>query len=116
MLPSRVPCQPGQRLSFGPHRRQRERPRLVRQRQLPHAANKNTYTGFSPPFQYNSFFSFDLSAVKGTIVSAQLVLEEESFFGVDPSETASVWDVSTSTAVLAKGGTTPGVFQDLQSG
>jgi hypothetical protein len=80
------------------------------------AANKNTYTGFSPPFQYNTFFSFDLSGVKGTVVSAQLVLEEESFFGVDASETASVWDVSTSATVLAKSGTTPGVFKDLQSG
>jgi hypothetical protein len=80
------------------------------------AMNKNTFTGFSPPFQYDSFFSFDLSSVSATIVSAQLVLEEESYFGSDASETASVWDVTASAAVLAAGGTQMGVFQDLQSG
>jgi hypothetical protein len=78
--------------------------------------NKNTFTGYSPTTHYNTFFNFDLSAVSGQITAAQLVLEEEAFFGTDMSETASIWDVSTSAALLSSSTQSSAVFQDLQSG
>ena len=85
-----------------------------------HIQNLNTFTGlnaaYSPPRQSNTFFSFDLSAVKGTIVSAELVLEQEHYYSTDPSETASTWDVSASPAILMSTANSLAIFQDLQSG
>ena len=78
--------------------------------------NKNTFTGSDGLAQYNSFFSFDLHGVTGTIVSAQLVLELESFISQDMAETASIWDVSESPAVLANSMQGLAIFSDLQSG
>ena len=78
--------------------------------------NKNTFTGFSSQVRYNSYFNFDLSAVTGKITGAQLVLEEEAFFGPDMSETASIWDVSESASVLSTNTQSTVIFQDLQSG
>jgi hypothetical protein len=80
------------------------------------AVNKNTFTGMSPPSHYNSYFTFDLSGVTGTIVSAQLSLELEHFFGTDMSETASIWDVSASASQVSMSSTSTTIFQDLQSG
>ncbi len=82
-----------------------------------HASNnKNAFTGYSPPAHYNTYFNFDLSAVSGEITAAQLVLEEEAFFGTDMSETASIWDVSASAAALSSSTQSIAIFQDLQSG
>jgi hypothetical protein len=79
---------------------------------------KNTFTGFSLGATYNSFFVFDLVGVSGTILSAQLLLEEENFFGPSAKQTASIWDVSESGAVLALSSPSlrPQIFQDLQTG
>jgi hypothetical protein len=81
------------------------------------ANNKNTFTGFSPPAPtlYNSFFVFDLSSVTRTITGAQLSLEVEHYYGVQMSETTSVWDVTTPAAQVSNGFGVP-IFQDLQSG
>ena len=78
-------------------------------------ANKNTFTGFSPPFTYNTYFLFDLSSVNGKIVSATLVLEEEHYFGSDMSEAASVWDVSN-PATLSSTSQSAAIYSDLQTG
>jgi hypothetical protein len=78
--------------------------------------NKNTLTGFSSGTEYNSYFSFDLSGVTGTVVSAQLALEQQMYYGADASETASIWDVSTNADVLSATSQSIAIFLDLQSG
>jgi hypothetical protein len=79
-------------------------------------ANKNTFTGYSPPFTYNTYFKFDLSSVNGKIVAATLVLEEEHYFGSDMSESASIWDVSTNPNTLSSSGQSAAIYSDLQTG
>jgi len=78
-------------------------------------ANKNTFTGYSPTFTYNSYFKFDLSSVNGKIVAATLILEEEHYFGTDTSEAASIWDASNPAAISSTG-QSPAIYSDLQSG
>ncbi len=84
------------------------------------SVNDNTLTGYySPgnvPTEYNSYFSFDLSSVSGLVVSATLLLELETFYGSDSSETLSVWDVSTPAATLEATGDDTSIFDDLQNG
>jgi hypothetical protein len=80
------------------------------------ATNKNTYTGWLYPNFYNSYFVFDLRGFSAVATSATLVLEMETYFGTDPSESASVWDVTTATDRLEASGRDVAVFDDLASG
>jgi hypothetical protein len=80
------------------------------------AGNDNTYTGDSSGLVHNSYFSFDLSGVNGTVVAVALVLEQESYFGTDESEKVTLWDVKTSAATLEASGPNQDVFHDLQIG
>jgi hypothetical protein len=81
------------------------------------ASNNNTYTGLSGSSEYNSYFIFDLSGISGTtVISAELHLEVENYYGNDPSETVSVWDVSTDWNTLENGTSNVGVFNDLMQG
>ncbi|HTA93166.1 MAG TPA: hypothetical protein VK745_26490 [Polyangiaceae bacterium] len=76
---------------------------------------KNTFTGIAPPTYYNSFFIFDLSAVSGTIISAQLLLTEENFYG-SSKQMVTIWDVSETSGTLSMTNQAPLIYQDLQSG
>lgn len=82
------------------------------------ASNNNTYTGLHlGPRTLNSYFIFDLGALSGTIVSAELRLEVERWYSADTSEDVSVWDVSTDPTTLeASGFGKISIFDDLQSG
>lgn len=72
---------------------------------LHYEANKNTNTGFGYSGgllrQSNSFFIFDLAGFGGDATSALLELELESYFSIDPTESFSVYDVSTSPTDLS---------------
>jgi len=82
-----------------------------------HGQNGNTFTGKSQSNQIlNSYFAFDLSSVSGTVIAAELVLELESYWGSDATETASIWDVATPHSTLVASSFDPMVYQDLQSG
>src|SRR5262245_29141812 len=67
--------------------------------------------------EYRNFFVFDLSGV-GHVSSAVLtILEPENgFFSPDPSESYSVFDVSTPVASLTNGTGGTAAFADLGSG
>lgn len=83
------------------------------------SGNKNTFTGQdgTGTEQFNSFFSFNLAAVGGTVTGGTLKLELEAYFGPDSSEAFTVFDVGTSIATLnASGSGQLGIFNDLQSG
>jgi hypothetical protein len=79
------------------------------------SGNNNTLTGQSSSL-YNSYFSFVLTGVTGTVISAELVLEIESYTSPDASETISVWDVSTPAATLEATGTSVPIYTDLMTG
>ena len=83
------------------------------------SGNDNTLTGLvgSTSWRYNSYFIFDLSAVTGTVVAAELWLEVENYTSPDPLETLSVWDVSTPAATLEANGTGQlQIYNDLMTG
>lgn len=82
------------------------------------SANDNTFTGMLYASTYNSYFTFDLTALSGEITGARLYLEVEEFYGADPSEQISLWDVSTDAATLENDASQPNprVHSDLQSG
>ncbi len=72
---------------------------------------------------FRNFFVFDLSSTTNTITSATLRLKMETqccgggYFSPDPTETYTVFDVSTSIAtLLASGNNKTAVFDDLGSG
>lgn len=69
------------------------------------------------PGEARSFFVFDLSGVTGTITAATLRLATNPSFSTyispDPSETFTLFDVSTPLATLTSGG---GGFADLGTG
>jgi len=79
------------------------------------SGNNNTLTGQTTS-QYNSYFSFDLSGLTGTVLTAELHLEIEDHDSVDGQETVSVWDVSTPAATLEATGNSTTIFNDLMSG
>ena len=67
--------------------------------------------------RYNSFFSFDLAAISGTVTSGTLRLELESYFGPDSSEAFTIFDVTTDVTLLNQSCTgCLTEFNDLQSG
>jgi hypothetical protein len=80
------------------------------------SSNDNTLTGHTSIDDYNSYFSFDLTGITGTIIGAELRLEIESFSSGDGTETLSVWDVSTPAATLEASGTSLPIFNDLMQG
>ncbi len=81
------------------------------------SSNDNTLTAYYSGAIYNSYFTFDLSSVQGTVTSVTLVLELEHFWGTDSSETVVVYDVSTAAATLEGDGSgKTAIYDDLQSG
>jgi len=81
------------------------------------SSNDNTYTGFDGIEVLNSYFIFDLSGITGDMTGARLKLELQNYYGIDPSETFSVYDVSTDAATLEASGTgQTAIFDDLQTG
>lgn len=65
---------------------------------------------------YNSFFLFDLAGVAGPFSSAELRLEVVNYSGPDPSETLSVWDVTSPIPILTGNVDDINVYNDLQTG
>lgn len=81
------------------------------------SSNDNTFTGFDGSYVLNSYFIFDLSGITGNKTGARLRLELQNYYGVDPSETCSVYDVSTDAATLEADGTgQTAIFNDLETG
>ena len=74
------------------------------------------YTAFGIPHEYRSFFIFDVSGVTDTIVSATFEVSAAFPVMTDPTESLSLFNVSTALASLSAG--TAGVvgFTDLGSG
>jgi hypothetical protein len=72
------------------------------------------------PAEIRSFFSFNLSGVSGTVTAATLHLETQpsssSYISNDPSETLTLFDVSTALASLVGGTAGVAGFNDLGSG
>jgi hypothetical protein len=63
------------------------------------------------------FFTFDLSAISGTIQSATLLLTQGNSGSPNPTEMISFWDVQTPTAVLNNNtGSDASIVNDLGSG
>ena len=80
------------------------------------AGIKNTWTGYThlvpeDDFKlFNSFFSFDLAALSGTVTSGTLRLELEGYYSPDSSEAFTVFDVTTDVNTLIQ--SCPGLLQD----
>jgi len=69
-----------------------------------------------PTGELRNFFIFDLSGVSGPVTSATLRISTRNFSSADPTETYTVFDVSTSPTSLAGGTGGVGAFNDLGSG
>lgn len=79
------------------------------------ALNNGAFTGRSWIW-CNAYFAFDLASVTGLVVGAKLRLEVEGYFGTDPFEPISVWDVTTSATFLEFGDASVATYTDLMSG
>jgi hypothetical protein len=78
--------------------------------------NENYGTGQST-FRVRNFFTFDLSSLSGTVVSATLELTRYRYISPDPTETIEFFDVSTPAATLnTNDGTSTTIYSDLGSG
>jgi hypothetical protein len=67
--------------------------------------------------QMRSFFTFDLSSLSGTVVSATLELTRYEYASFDPTETIEFFDVSIPAAALNNNiGTSTAIYNDLGSG
>jgi hypothetical protein len=68
--------------------------------------------------EIRDWFSFDLSGVTGTITAATLNLQmpASGFLSPDPTETLTIFDVTTSPATLALHNPTTAIFDDLGTG
>jgi hypothetical protein len=83
------------------------------------AGNLNFFVGQVNTTQYRNFFVFDLSGVSGRVKSASLSVLNPDFGynSTDPSETYTVYDVSTPVSTLnADNSDAVGIFNDLGSG
>ena len=82
------------------------------------ASNTNYGTGDNASnVDHRSFFVFDLSGVSGTITSATLRIFSAFYGSPDPTETLSIFDVSTPIPTLIANGTGQvGIYDDLGSG
>jgi hypothetical protein len=86
--------------------------------------NHNYVTGFLNPREHRSFFVFDLAGISEPIVSASLVAFNppapdglfDGFFSVHPSETVTLFDVSTPLDLLTAGSAGVAAFADLGTG
>lgn len=76
--------------------------------------NNNTVTGELSGEDYNSYFSFDLSTVTGTVFEVTLVLEHVNSVG--GNQDLSVWDVATDELPLEATGSDVGIWSDLETG
>ena len=74
------------------------------------------HTSFSGPNEYRSFFIFDLTAVTDSIVSATFEVSAGSQNLTDPTESLSLFAVSSSLASLSAGTAGVAGFADLGSG
>ncbi len=81
-------------------------------------SNNNYFTGTLFGDEHRSFFHFDLSALSGFVLSAELRIfnPQDSFYSADASETLNIFDVSTSSATLLGGTGDVAAFGDLGSG
>jgi hypothetical protein len=81
-------------------------------------SNPNYFVGFDGYYVSRNWFVFDLASVSGTIVSASLRLQTYYFVSyVKPTETYTLFDVTTPIASLIAGGTgLVDTFNDLGSG
>lgn len=75
-----------------------------------------TFTGVQDGLRFHAFFAFDLSAVEGTITSAQLDLHYFAYLSPDPDEHFVVRYVTTDVEDLIDTALRPDVFDELQSG
>ncbi|MCU0707694.1 MAG: S8 family serine peptidase [Pirellula sp.] len=79
--------------------------------------DKSYYAGGGFGYEYRNFFVFDLPDDTTNIVGAQLVLSNPYMYGSDPSETFSLFDVSTPIDALTSFSTDRmDIFQDLGTG
>lgn len=92
-----------------------------------HRRNLNTFTGQTvesnpeSPTILNSYFAFDLKGRSGPVASAVLRIELEQYYGTDPFEMFTIYDVSTPISNLTADRSTvsnydPDIFNDLQTG
>jgi hypothetical protein len=88
-----------------------------------HLANQNYFAGEISSTQVHDFFTFDLSSLAGQVITgAALAVTAPAFSynSLDPSETYSLFDVSTPVATLqtphAPGAPGIGIFTDLGAG
>jgi large repetitive protein len=81
--------------------------------------NLNYLCGFNNGIEFRNFFVFDLSGIDLRIVSAELQIQNPTFgyFSADPTETYTLFDVSTPVSTLSAGGEgLTSIFADLGSG
>src|SRR3989442_589784 len=79
--------------------------------------NANYFTGRSGVDELHSFFTFDLSSLSQTAVSATLEVVRYTYMSPDPTETLGLFDVTTDAATLNNNtGTSATIFADLGSG
>lgn len=62
---------------------------------------------------YNNYFTFDLSSVTGTVLSASLKLQS---YSVTSNLTYQLFDVLSPLSTVKSSGTNPSVYYDLMSG
>lgn len=66
---------------------------------------------------HHNFFTFDLSSLTDTVISARLELQRYDYLSPDPSETLGLFAVSTDAATLNNNnGTSSAIFNDLGTG
>ncbi len=83
------------------------------------ATNPNYVAGQLGTIQTRNFFVFDLSGVTGTVTGATIRISfpDLGYFSNDPSETFSLYDVSTPiTSLVASNAGATGIFSDLGTG
>jgi hypothetical protein len=83
------------------------------------ATNSNYVTGQFGAIQTHNFFVFDLSSVTGNVTGATIHISfpELGYGSNDPSETFSLFDVSTPiTSLIASNSGATGTFADLGTG
>jgi hypothetical protein len=79
--------------------------------------NDNYFTGRDVFTVHRSFFSFDLSLLTGTVVSARLEVVRYLYSSRDDSEVLGLFDVSTDAATLNNNtGVSAAIYNDLGTG
>ena len=76
--------------------------------------NNNIYSGWLAGREFRNWMLFDLNTITGTITSANLVVDINSYEGIDASETYKLYDVSTAHNLLGTGNIA--TFNDLGDG